>query len=170
MVKTTLPELDVAESETGCCPRFEPTAWDNQVFQFDSWPFVRAKTANFLHIPLNIGPVFTRTFQKIQKAEAAPDKTYLVLSRDASAWRGEHLFLVTKDVPESEMVTLSGTFLAKVFEGPYREAKNWCNEMGTYVAEQGKKLKSSYFFYTTCPKCAKHYGKNYVVGFAHVED
>jgi len=25
-----------------------------------------------------------------------------------------------------------------------------------------------YFFYTTCPTCAKHYGKNYVVGVAKV--
>lgn len=42
--------------------------------------------------------------------------------------------------------------------------------MEEYVQSQGKKLKTSYFFYTTCPKCLKHYGKNYVVGFAHVED
>jgi hypothetical protein len=26
-----------------------------------------------------------------------------------------------------------------------------------------------YFFYTTCPRCAKHYGKNYVVGVAQVQ-
>ncbi|WP_455707283.1 hydrolase [Mesorhizobium sp. ORM8.1] len=26
-----------------------------------------------------------------------------------------------------------------------------------------------YFFYTTCPKCAKAYGKNYVVGIATVD-
>jgi len=25
-----------------------------------------------------------------------------------------------------------------------------------------------YFFYTTCPTCAKHHGKNYVVGVAKV--
>jgi hypothetical protein len=26
-----------------------------------------------------------------------------------------------------------------------------------------------YFFYMTCPKCAKHYGKNYVVAVAKVK-
>ena len=170
MVNTTLPELDVRGSETGCCPKFDPAGWDGEAFQFDNWSFVRATTANFLHIPLNIGSVFKKTFERIQGATAAPDNTYLILSTDLSAWRGEHLFLVTQDVPDSEMVNLSGTFQAKVFEGPYREAKNWCGEMAKYVDEQGKMLKTLYFFYTTCPKCAKHYGKNYVVGFAHVED
>jgi hypothetical protein len=29
-------------------------------------------------------------------------------------------------------------------------------------------LETLYFFYTTCPKCAKHYGKNYVVAVAKV--
>jgi len=27
-----------------------------------------------------------------------------------------------------------------------------------------------FFYYTTCPKCAKHYGKNYVVAFAEVQE
>lgn len=170
MVRTTLPELDVKTSETGCCPKFDPAGWDDETFQFDNWSFVRATTTSFLHIPLNIGSVFKKTFERIQQAEAAPENTYLILTSDLSAWRGEHLFLVTKEVPAAEMVNLSGTFLAKVFEGPYREARNWCAEMETYVKEQDKKLKTAYFFYTTCPKCAKHYGKNYVVGLAHIED
>lgn len=169
MVRNTLPDLVAKNSETGCCPKFDPAGWDGETFQFDNWPFVRATTANFLHIPLNIGSVFKRTFGRIQAAGAVPENTYLILTNDRSAWRGEHLFLVTKEVPGAEMVSLSGTFLAKVFEGPYREAKNWCGEMARYVEQQGKKLKTSYFFYTTCPKCAKHYGKNYVVGMAHVE-
>ena len=40
--------------------------------------------------------------------------------------------------------------------------------MVEYVQSQDKELRKLYFFYTTCPKCAKHYGKNYVVGFAEV--
>jgi Bacterial hydrolase len=170
MVRTTLPDLDVKTSETGCCPKFDPAGWDGETFRFDNWSFVRATTASFLHIPLNIGSVFKSTFDRIQQAEAAPESTYLILTNDLSAWRGEHLFLVTKEVPATEMVNLSGTFLAKVFEGPYREARKWCEEMEGYVKDQGRKLKTSYFFYTTCPKCVKHYGKNYVVGLAHVED
>ena len=32
----------------------------------------------------------------------------------------------------------------------------------------GKPDGEVYFYYTTCPKCAKHYGHNYVVGFAEI--
>ena len=36
------------------------------------------------------------------------------------------------------------------------------------VEQRGRTFDTLYFFYTTCPKCAKHYGKNYVVGIAKV--
>ena len=34
--------------------------------------------------------------------------------------------------------------------------------------KKGKVAKQLLFYYTTCPKCAKAYGKNYVVLFAQV--
>ena len=40
--------------------------------------------------------------------------------------------------------------------------------MKRYVKSQGKELKKMYFFYTTCPACAKVYGKNYTVILAAV--
>ena len=36
------------------------------------------------------------------------------------------------------------------------------------VEDRGQEPKNIYFFYTTCPKCAKAYGKNYVVGVAQL--
>jgi len=66
-------------------------------------------------------------------------------------------------VPGASMATLSGTFLAKVFEGPYKDIRRWICEMGKYVESKNKRLKRLLFYYTTCPKCAKKYGKNYVV-------
>ena len=102
-------------------------------------------------------------------SEAAPIDEYLTLSTDPSPWRGEHYFAVTNDVPNEETVTLPGCYLAKVFEGPYRDAGKWAREMVEFVAANGKQLRKLYFFYTTCPRCAKHYGKNYVVAMAEVE-
>jgi hypothetical protein len=121
-----------------------------------------------MHIPLNIGLVFKKTLGRIQDAGAAPSDERLTLSTDPSPWRGEHLFAVTKDVPGAEMTTLSGRYLTKVFEGPYRDAGKWARETASFVASKGKQLRKLYFFYTTCPKCAKHYGENYVVAFAEV--
>jgi hypothetical protein len=41
--------------------------------------------------------------------------------------------------------------------------------MTEYVENKGRKLKKLYFSYTTCPRCAKAYGKNYVVLFAQID-
>jgi len=38
----------------------------------------------------------------------------------------------------------------------------------TFVKGKGKALQRMFFFYTTCPKCAKKYGKNYVVTLGKV--
>jgi len=168
MGQSTLPQFDMFNSETGCCPRFDPEPWKDQEFTFKDKLFVRAKTINFLHIPLNIGSVFKRTFARIQKAGAETRDHYLILSTDSSAWRGEHYFAVTKEVPEADNVRLSGNYLTKVFEGPFRDAGKWVRETQDYVVSQGQQMRKLYFFYTTCPKCAKHYGKNYVVAFAEV--
>ena len=40
--------------------------------------------------------------------------------------------------------------------------------MREHVQARGKELRRLLFFYTTCPKCAKAYGKNYVVLLAEV--
>ena len=66
------------------------------------------------------------------------------------------------------MATLSGTFLSKVFEGSFRNIRTWVSEMQEYVKSQGRELQKLYFYYTTCPRCAKKYGKNYVVLLAQV--
>ena len=58
--------------------------------------------------------------------------------------------------------------MAQVFEGPYKNIRHWVKQMTDYVRQQGKELKKLYFFYTTCPKCAKYYGKNYVVLLAQI--
>ena len=56
--------------------------------------------------------------------------------------------------------------ITKVFEGPYRHAKDWHAEMAALARDKGATGEEVYFFYTTCPRCAKAYGKNYVVGVA----
>jgi len=103
----------------------------------------------------------------IEKAGAkAPQQ--LMLTDEKSLWGADIYIDVVKDVLGAQMATLSGTFLTKVFEGPYQNAGKWAKEMQEYVKNQGKELKKLYFFYTTCPRCAKAYGKNYVVLFAQI--
>jgi hypothetical protein len=163
MLINEIPTFDTSDNETNCCPRFKPEPWDNQELHFDHKPFVKASTVSFFHMPLNMGSMFTHTWNAIKNAHA-DNGQFLVLSHDQSAWHADHLFAVTKEVPHADMVYLSGDFLTKVFEGPYSDARRWCGEMEQLVQEKGRQAETTYFFYTTCPRCAKHYGKNYVVG------
>ena len=169
MEVNVLPRYDMSDNPTACCPRFDPDAWDKQELHFREKVFVKAKTKSLFHIPLNMGAVFRKTFSAIEKAHAHSDDDFVVLSRDPSAWSGEHYFSVVGEVPGEQMARLSGDYLTKVFEGPYRELPNWQREMEAFASDQGRKVKRNYFFYTTCPKCAKHYGKNYVVAVAETQ-
>lgn len=168
METNALPKIDMSINETGCCPKFDPEGWDGRHLHFKDMPFVRATTRSLLHVPINMGTVFTRVQQNIEDAGAAPLDGYLVLSRDLSSTEAEHLFAVSRDVPQEEMVTMSGEYMTRVFEGPYRHAKNWVHDMEVAAEAAGHTAKRVFMFYTTCPKCARAYGKNYIVGIAEI--
>src|SRR4030042_3140311 len=170
MNENQLPKQNFDAPETGCCPKFDPSPWDEKEFTFKDKLFAKANTINFMHIPLNMGSVIKKSWKKIEAAQANDKSEWLLLSYDPSPWKGEHFFAVTKDVPGLEMVKLSGTYQTKVFEGNFKEAPNWVSQTIDYLKTKGKVLKKLYFYYTTCPKCAKHYGKNYVVAFAQTND
>jgi effector-binding domain-containing protein len=131
--------------------------------------FIRETIPQFLHIPLPgvFGKTIARMWKMIEQAGAKPaDSEFLMLVYDPSPWKSELYITVTKDVPEADNVTLSGTYMTKVFDGPFSEIRNWISQMQAYVSEKGKTVGKMYFYYTTCPKCAKKYGHNYVVVFA----
>jgi hypothetical protein len=169
MKTNKLPSYDASDNPTECCPRFNPEGWNGQDLHFADKLFVRAQTRSLFHIPINMGRVFKRVSSAIQAAGAQSDTQYIVLSHDLSPWSSEHYFAVAKDVPGEETCRLSGDFVTKVFEGPYGNAPKWERELENSVKARGQRLEKVYFFYTTCPRCAKHYGKNYVVGVAQVQ-
>lgn len=155
---------------TPCCPEFDPKLMDKKTLNWKNKLFIKSSVLCLFHIPLNMGSVISKMWQKVQEAGAETELVdFIILSSDVSSWRSEQFLAVRKEVPGLENVKISGTFLTKVFEGPYKEVKNWYGEMGNYVKSQGKIPKKIYFYYTTCPKCAKIYGKNYVVAFAEIE-
>jgi len=155
------------QSETGCCPRFNPQPWDEKEITFKDKLFIKDHVKSFLHIPLNFGKVMVKNMERIQKADAlAPEP--LLLSDESSLWGADVYIAVSKDVPGAEMARISGTFLTKVFEGPYKNAGKWAQQMKDYAKSKAREIKKIYFFYTTCPKCAEFYGKNYTVILAQI--
>ena len=150
-----------------CCPRFDPKPWDEATLTWEGKRFVKDRVVSFLHIPLNYGAVMTRTLAVIEAA-GAHSENRIVLTDENSLWGADVYIEATKDIPGANMATISGSFLAKVLEGPYGKIRTWIEEMKAFVQRKGKDVKKMYFFYTTCPKCAKKYGKNYVAILAQV--
>jgi hypothetical protein len=153
---------------TGCCQPFDPKPWQEKEITWKNKRFLKDHVTSFLHIPLNMGKIVTKNMALIEKAKAqAPIQ--LMLTDEKSLWGADIYIDVARDVACAQMTTLSGKYLSKVFEGPYQKAGQWAQEMKEYVKNKDKKLKKLYFSYTTCPKCAKVYGKNYVVLFAQID-
>jgi len=152
---------------TGCCEPFNPALWQEKEIVWQDKIFVKDHITSFLHVPLNTGAKIVKNLGLIEKA-GAKSPYQLMLTDEKSLWGADIYIDVAKDVPGAQMATISGTFLTKVFEGPYQNAGKWALEMKEYVQSKGKEVKKMYFSYTTCPKCAKAYGKNYVVLFAQI--
>jgi hypothetical protein len=156
-----------ADDAAECCPRFNPEPWDGKELCWKDKKFVKDRVRSFLHIPLNFGAVMKRNVGLIEAAGAKPSEM-IVLADENSLWGSDVYIEVTRDVSGAAMTTISGTFLSKVFEGPYRNMGKWMAEMKQHAASLGKEPKKIFCYYTTCPKCAKKYGKNHVVLLAQV--
>lgn len=164
-----VPTRDMAQSITGCCPPFDPNVWDNKTLIFKGKQFVKLTTRSLFYIPLNMNQVMAKVTAAAQKSDAS-NQEYLLLSRELSPWKAEHLLAVNKQVPGYEQVVLSGTFITKVFEGPYGNVRKWHKELTDLAAKKGVVPEMIYFDYVYCPRCASAYRHNYVVGVIKTKD
>ncbi len=149
-------------NEISCCPKFNPEPWNEKEIIWENKIFITDRVLSFFHIPLNFGRVMTRIMKKVEASNAKLEEM-VVLTDEDSLW-GTNVFVnVSRNVKNGKMTTISGTFLSKTFEGSFSNMGKWIKEMEQYVKSKGKEIKMQYFYYTTCPKCAEKYGKNYVV-------
>lgn len=158
-------------SQDACCPEFNPAPWDEKEHVWNDKLFIKGNVPQIFHIPLPgaINRTVGRLWKTAQNADAVRDlKDFLMLAYDPSPWKSEFHLAVNHEVQGAENVKLTGTFLSKVFDGPFSAVPQWIKEMERYVAEKGHKTLKYYFYYTTCPKCAKKYGHNYVVAFSQI--
>jgi hypothetical protein len=155
-------------NEETCCPPFEPSNWDDKVFEWDNKRFIKDKVFTIMYMPFGFGGVMKRLDQKVRAAGATmPD--YLCLSDHTSSWNMDLYLAVDKEVPNAQNLTLSGKYFSKVYEGPFKDTGKWCKDFEVVAAQKGMKIKKWFMWYTTCPKCAKKYGKNYVVVLGEME-
>ncbi|MFH0818832.1 MAG: hydrolase [Patescibacteria group bacterium] len=154
-------------NETNCCPKFNPEPWDKKTFNWENKKFIKAKVFTLFFMPINFGSVITKLMKQVETA-GGKATDYLCLSDHVSKWSMDIYLAVDKEIPGAENVTLNGKYISKVYEGNFKDTGIWCKDFEQYVKDQNLSLKKMYMWYTTCPKCAKHYGKNYTVLVAEV--
>ena len=153
-----------------CCYPLDISLWDEKTHVWKDKLFLQDEVKQILHIPVNMSSVVNRMFAKIEKADAMPEvKDFLMLAYDPSPWKSEIYMTVTKGVPNGKMAKLSGTFISKVYDGPYNHVPKWIKDMEKYLADPDQKALKYYFHYAYCPKCVKKYGHNYCVAFAQIK-
>lgn len=153
--------------ETGCCEKLNPEPWNEKEIKLENKLFLKEHICCAFYIPMNFGKVMERAMNKIQAANANAAE-FLMLYECKRPFKANIYIAIDNEVPNSETKRISGKFLTKVFEGSYNNMGKWMKEMQEFAKSRDKKIKNIYYYYATCPKCAKIYGKNYTVILAEI--
>lgn len=155
-----------------CCPKFDPTRWDEKTFTWDKKTFIMESIPTFFHTPFP--PMINKKVIKMMnltkrswKIEKNIQET-LLLFRDPHPFKSEIYLSVSWKVEWANNKEISGTFIAKVFDGPYGAVPKFIKEMDEYLESKWKKAKDYYIHYAYCPKCAEITKHNYMILFAEV--
>jgi hypothetical protein len=151
-----------------CCPPFNPEPWEDKLFEWSQKKFIKARVFTLFYMPVNFGPVMKRLNELIESSDAEVTD-WMGLSDHTSKWNMDVYLAVDREIPGATNTTLSGKYYSKVYEGPFKDTAKWCKDYTLAVQSMGMKVKKWFMWYTTCPKCAKKYGKNYVVIISQVE-
>lgn len=153
---TKKPQADI------CCPEFNPQGWDGKILEWHDKKFIKGKVFTLFYMPINYGSAMTRlTTQAENAGYKSPDG--FCLSECTSLWNTNLYYAVDKEIPGAENVVLSGKYICKVYEGDFSKTGEWFKDFAQFTKDKNLLIEKQYSWYTTCPECAKKYGKNYVV-------
>ena len=154
--------------EKVCCPKFDPMPWDEKTFEWVNKKFIKDKVFTLFYMPMNFISAMKRVYGKVEKSGAIIQDG-MWLSDHTSKWNMDLYLAVDKEAADVENITMSGKFLSKVYEGNFKDTGIWMKDFENYAKGKGISVKKMYMWYTTCPKCAKKYGKNYVVVVGRID-
>ncbi len=135
-----LADTHYDNSETGCCARLDRELWDEREFDWKDKPFLKDHIRSFLHVPLNFGSVISRDHKIVEDAEAYPEEP-LWLTEEVSPWGADVYLATDREVKGATMKSLSGKFLSKVFEGPYRDVGKWEQQVEDFAKSRGYQVE-----------------------------
>jgi len=163
-----MEKIDPSIKPTGCCLIFDPEPWDNKILEWSDKKFVKGKVFTLFFAPLNFGKVIVAMMNRIKVAGGQAVDS-MGLSDHTSKWNMDLYLAVDREIEGLENITLSGKFFSKVYEGDFKKTGEWCKDFEKAAKDKGFEVKKWYMWYTTCPKCAKAYGKNFTVIIAKID-
>lgn len=150
-------------NEETCCPKFDPKPWEDKTIEWKNKKFCKDKVFTLFYMPIGFGCKMKK-LMRIFDSEKIKNPDNLMLCDHTSMWNMNIYISTDRIVSNLNNTTISGKFLSRVYEGPFKDAGKWHKDIVEYTKRKtGNDPKKVYYFYTTCPKCAKKYGKNYVV-------
>ena len=145
-----------------CCPEFIPEPWHYKTFDWDNKKFIKDRVNTLFYMPMNFGKVMKKLDAKVRDS-GAEMQDWMCLSDHTSKWNMDVYLAVNKEVPDADNRTISGKVYTKVYEGPFKDTGKWHKDFEDTLKAKNLASKKTFMWYTTCPKCAKKYGKNYTV-------
>ena len=73
------------QSETGCCPKFNPEPWDEKEITWKEKLFLKDHVRSFLHIPLGFDKLMVKNMERIKEAGALLPEP-LTVTDERSLW------------------------------------------------------------------------------------
>ena len=153
--------------ESVCCPKFEPEPWQDKILEWKDKKFITTRVFTLLYMPVGFGNTMRKLDRAMRQTGAeSPDR--LCLSDHTSQWN-MNLYLATDmDIQGYNTAIMSGRYYSRVYEGSFKDTGKWCKDFEESAKSKGYSPGKLFMWYTTCPKCAKKYGKNYVVILSRV--
>ena len=142
-----------------CCPQFNPSVWDEKIFEWDNKRFIKSEVKTFMYMPFNFGKVMENFQEQVEAGGAKMSPDAMCLSDHTSKWSMNVYLAVDKEVDGAENISLSGKYFSKVYEGPYSQTGKWTADFEKTAKTKGFIPKKMFMWYAYCPKCAKKYGK-----------
>lgn len=149
------------------CPRLVREEWDRQTHPWDKKPFYALPYRSFFGWPLNLARQTAAAVDLLSK-RGLLDSVPINFAVNEQARGGTLLIAIKRHVKDLETRAISGQFMSFFFEGKYPERPHWIRQVYRYGRANHLNFQELYFWYATCPTCAKKQGYAQVVIFGKI--
>lgn len=152
--------------EDKCCELMEKKDWEGKTFTWKDRLFVKKKYFSIFYMPLNIDGVLKKLMADLDAKKLMPKEHPIMLFRNEGFFGGEVLVAIKKNDPKYDVVSLSGKYYTKFYEGKsYGEVGKWYKDFSKAAKQNELEVTQMMTEYALCPGCQKKFGKMQAVLF-----